>query len=392
MKTYNNKILSIYFLYLFLGCIFYLNLHINEFPSKYVFTDWLINYEGGYVRRGLLGQVIFEISNFLNFQIKSTILFFQIIIYSIYFLVFYLIFSEIKINFFWLLIIFSPILFLYPLSELEALGRKDIFVISIFLIFSIINYRSLNILLLSFISFFSLSSFIHEITIFYIFHYLFVIYIKNKFLINQKFNKKYYFFILMFIGILLYLNLYQHNFVIIEDIVNSYNYEDFTTESGSFSHINPSIDAVFLKTFNSINLVSILRYGFLFLLSIFPLIFFIKIKEKHEDKYFNFNNILLVIILLSIPLYLFIFDWGRVIYINYNFLVIIIILFFSLNLFDESYLKNKLKNLNNKLKIIIFIFVCLAFAPKILVTDDMASFPLYRSITKIFKVSSTLFK
>ena len=388
MKTYNNKTLLIYFLYLLFGCIFYLNLHINEFPNKYVFTDWLINYEGGYVRRGLLGQLIFEISNFLNFEIKSIIFFFQIIIYSLYFLIFFLTLSRIKTNFFWLLIIFSPILFLYPLSELEALGRKDIFVITIFLVFTIINYSSLNILLLSFIVFFGLSSLIHEITIFYIFHYLFVIYIKNKFLINQKFDKKYYFLILIFIGILLYLNLYQHNFVIIENIVNSYNYEDFTTESGSFSHISPSVDIVFLKTFNSINQVSILRYGFLFLLSIFPLIFFIKIKENYENKYFNFNNIIFVIILLSIPLYLLIFDWGRVIYINYNFLIIILILFFNLNLFDENYLKNKLKNLNNKLKIFIFIFVCLAFAPKILVTDDLASFPLYRSIIKTLKISN----
>ena len=57
-----NKIITIYFLYLFVGILIYLILQINEFPRRYVFTDWLINYEGGYIRRGLLGQIIYEIS------------------------------------------------------------------------------------------------------------------------------------------------------------------------------------------------------------------------------------------------------------------------------------------------------------------------------------------
>ena len=58
----NNKILLTYFLYLILGFIFFLTFHLNEFPIKYTFTDWLINYEGGFVRRGLLGQIVFELS------------------------------------------------------------------------------------------------------------------------------------------------------------------------------------------------------------------------------------------------------------------------------------------------------------------------------------------
>ena len=65
----NNKILLTYFLYLILGSIFYLTFHIGEFPNKYTYTDWLINYEGGFVRRGLLGQIIFELSKFFNIKL-----------------------------------------------------------------------------------------------------------------------------------------------------------------------------------------------------------------------------------------------------------------------------------------------------------------------------------
>ena len=382
----NNKILLTYFLYLILGFVFFLTFHLNEFPIKYTFTDWLINYEGGFVRRGLLGQIVFELSKLLNIQIKFLILIFQISIYLIYFLLFFLLLSKRETNFFWLLIIFSPISFLYPMAELEALGRKDIFVITSFLIFSIINYRSLSSLLFSFIFIFTLSCLIHEITFFYIFHYLFVFYVKNKIFINQKLNIKHYLVSFLSLGVLLYLNLYLHNFVVIEDIVNSYNYENLTALSGSFSHISPTIDSVFFKTFSNINIVTIARYGFLILISTIPFIYFIKIKSDYENKYFNFQNIFISIILLSIPLYLLIFDWGRVIYINYNFFIIIIIFIFNSNLINTKYLQKKLEVISKPIKILFFIFICLSFSPKLLITDDLGSKPLYKSATKIFKI------
>ena len=382
----NNKILLTYFLYLILGFVFFLTFHLNEFPIKYTFTDWLINYEGGFVRRGLLGQIVFELSKLLNIQIKFLILIFQISIYLIYFILFFLLLSKIETNFFWLLIIFSPISFLYPMAELEALGRKDIFVITSFLIFSIINYRSFSSLLFSFIFIFTLSCLIHEITFFYIFHYLFVFYVKNKIFINQKLNIKHYLVSFLSLGVLLYLNLYLHNFVVIEDIVNSYNYENLTALSGSFSHISPTIDSVFFKTFSNINIVTIARYGFLILISTIPFIYFIKIKSDYENKYFNFQNIFISNILLSIPLYLLIFDWGRVIYIDYNFFIIIIIFIFNSNLINTKYLQKKLEVISKPIKILFFIFICLSFSPKLLITDDLGSKPLYKSATKIFKI------
>ena len=46
---------------------------------------------------------------------------------------------------------------LYPIAELEALGRKDILVISLFLIFSFVNYNSLNSLILRLLFFFTIN-------------------------------------------------------------------------------------------------------------------------------------------------------------------------------------------------------------------------------------------
>ena len=61
-----------------------------------------------------------------------------------------------------------------------------------------------------------------------------------------------------------------------------------------------------------------------------------------------------------------------------------------MNLIDEKYFQKKLDSLNQILKIFVFIIICLSFSPKILITDDLASFPLYRSVTKIIKMIDPL--
>ena len=73
-----ENVIFFYFTYLIICTYIYLLLQVNEFPQKYVFTDWLINYEGGYIRRGLLGQICFNISNIFNVDFKHLVLIFQI--------------------------------------------------------------------------------------------------------------------------------------------------------------------------------------------------------------------------------------------------------------------------------------------------------------------------
>ena len=373
-----DNILSFYFIYLIIGIYVYSVLQIKEFPAKYVFTEWLINYEGGYVRKGFLGQIVFYISNIFNIDLKLIILSFQILIYSIYFSIFYLALSKIKFNFFWILIIFSPILFAYPLIELMALGRKDTFVISFFLIFSMINYKNLNSLFFYFVIFFGVSSLIHEITIFYIFHYLMIIYLYIRLIFRVKIKTIYIIGLLVFISFFLYLNLYLHNFVILEDIINSYGFEEgvMTTESGAFSHLNPTIGPAFLIILGKIKFINILKYLFIIFLNSIPFLFFIKFRNIENLKYFSSKNIFLIFFILSLPVYGLVYDWGRVIHINYNFFVILLLFYFKLNLIDLNYLNTKLKKINHKSKISILIFICFIFSPDILSINPLEYFPL----------------
>ena len=385
MKLLIKKhVLLFYFAYLIIGIYVYSILQLNEFPQKYVFTDWLINYEGGYVRRGLLGQVIFFISNIFNIDLKFIILFFQIFIYTIYFILFYLLISKIKINFFWLLIIFSPILFAYPLVELMTLGRKDTFIISFFLIFSMINYKSVNSLFFYFFLFFGISSFIHEITIFYIFHYLLVIYLHIKLIFKIKIKKSYLLGILVFVSLLLYFNLYLHNFVVVEDIVNSYDYESITIYAGAFSHLKPTVESVLLSTLDHIKFTNVLKYLLIIFLNSIPFLFFIKFKNIKNIKYFSTKNIFFIFFVLSLPVYALVLDWGRVIYINYNFFVILLLFFFNLNLINLEYVNDKIKRLDFLSRMIIFLFICLMFSPDIMSINELEYFPLLSQSLRFF--------
>jgi len=379
-----ENIFLFYFAYLIIGTYVYLFLQINEFPQKYVFTEWLINYEGGYVNRGLLGQITFYISNIFNIDLKFIILFFQAFIYTVYFILFYFLISKIKATFFWTLIIFSPILLSYPLIELMVLGRKDTFVICLFIIFSMINYKSLDSLFFSFIVCFGISCLIHEITIFYIFHYFFIIYLYVKLIFKVKISKIHILMIFIFISFLLYLNLYLDNFVVVEDIVSSHNYEIITVDAGAFSHLKPTLNSVLLGTLGHIKFINILKYLLIIFLNSIPFLFFVKIKSYEELKYFSSKNIFFIFFILSLPMYALIMDWGRVIYINYNFFIIVLLFFFRFNFINLENLNIKLKKLTSKSKIVILIFICFIFSPDIMSTNPLEYFPLPGQSVRFF--------
>ena len=75
-------------------------------------AEWVINYQGGFTRRGFLGEFIFQISQFFDFQLRKTFLVMQIFIYLLYFCCIYNLFKKIKYNYIFTIAIFSP-LFLF---------------------------------------------------------------------------------------------------------------------------------------------------------------------------------------------------------------------------------------------------------------------------------------
>ena len=133
-----------YYLYYILMLVFFgvfALYYKHDVGNDSTISDWLINYSGGFVRRGLIGQLSIEFSNFLSFELRKTILIFQIFFFTTYYLlVFFLLRKTIK-NRLIILSIFTPIFILYPVAEIEALGRKEILIFLIIAIYFLIDVR-----------------------------------------------------------------------------------------------------------------------------------------------------------------------------------------------------------------------------------------------------------
>ena len=97
--------------------------------SAWQYSDWVINYQGGFIRRGFIGEILFNLYSLTKINLDLIVLFFvtSVIISISYFLIKSQNFlKNSQLNF---LIFLSPGFFLYPLMNSEVTGRKDILMI-----------------------------------------------------------------------------------------------------------------------------------------------------------------------------------------------------------------------------------------------------------------------
>jgi hypothetical protein len=378
--------IRVYFFFLILAHTFFLNHNIGEFPTKYVFSDWLINYEGGFIRRGLLGQIIYEISLILKIKIEKIIFFFQFIAYFLYLILILKKINKTNLNFFWILLIFSTISFLYPISELEALGRKDIYVLLLFLIYTLIDFRSLKLQILFFYLIFTLSILIHEITFFYVFFYLFVIFINNSSKLKKITIIIQFLILLFYLILLIFLTIEIGNSSNIQSIINSYKIEQFNINvgSGAIGWLSKPFTEQVIYVTSQFSFINFFRYFFIFTLNLIFIFYFLKIKFPILRRY-SFRFILTTLLISVLPVYLIALDWGRITYLTFNFIIILIFYMNQKNLIDQIHLKNRIKKFSLKLKILIFLLVCTLFSPKILISDDLSGVPIYKINKKLFE-------
>ena len=139
IKIFKN-IFLIYLLFLYFTAIYYLLLKHTD-GSDSTISEWLINYEGGFTKRGLIGQISFYIANLFSIDLRDTIFIFQILTVGIYFLLIYFFLKNIEVNKILIFAIFTPIFILYPIAEIEVLARKELFVFIYLLTYSFIPLR-----------------------------------------------------------------------------------------------------------------------------------------------------------------------------------------------------------------------------------------------------------
>ena len=177
---FNSFLLKTIFLFLFIILIVYSILILNDSINlrNYSYNELFINYEFGFVRRGLLGQIFILLDNYFNIDPK---LFFTFVLFSLYVIqivLFFLIFNKIFYsNYIAILILFSPVFLLFSIYDPNTFFLKDIFIkitilfhAYIFIYFKEKNtyYNYLNSLKFIIIPLLIIVTLIHEYQIFFI--------------------------------------------------------------------------------------------------------------------------------------------------------------------------------------------------------------------------------
>lgn len=82
---------------LLFAVICFVALHSFIYPFDYVryeVSDWLINYQGGFVRRGLIGELLLQLEHIRPYNVRHAILGIEIMSYILFFAVTFRIFTK----------------------------------------------------------------------------------------------------------------------------------------------------------------------------------------------------------------------------------------------------------------------------------------------------------
>ena len=109
------------------------------YPSDWTTSEWLINYQGGFVRRGFIGEIVYKIHEFSDLNLRYLVFYFEIFLLAIFFILIYNFFKKTYLNELLIFIFFCPIFLIYPLAENEVLVRKRIFIF--FFIFDLFKFN-----------------------------------------------------------------------------------------------------------------------------------------------------------------------------------------------------------------------------------------------------------
>ena len=97
-------------------------------------SEWLINYNGGFTKRGLGGEIAIMIANLFELSLRQSIFFVQSLAHITYLVLVFFYLKNLKVNIIQVFAIYVPLFLLYPVAEIEALGRKEIFLFLSFIV------------------------------------------------------------------------------------------------------------------------------------------------------------------------------------------------------------------------------------------------------------------
>ena len=377
-----------YIIFLFFLSCFYLSaVYLSTVNNA--MSEWVINYGGGFVRRGFFGEIILQLSIFFKIKLREGFLIFQILLYLFYYFFIYWLLSSFKKNFIIYLAIFSPVFYSFGLYELEALGRKEILMYIFFSYNFYLFYKYKNINLNYIFTGISLVILIlnHESVIFYyLFYLLFFI------VVDKKKDFRFYLLnfllllIVIFTSYLIYTNPHSgaDNLEMCSRLLNLSGEKCGLGASFTTANISRHINEVGWRLKDVIIYILIFIFGFI---GIFILIY----KSKLTSRFYILNlNLFSIIIFCSLPgllLFLIAVDTGRWTSMLYHMIAISFFGMIKLGYVKlDSNIKYKYINFNNLKNNFLFYFLifilCFGWSPKAVYHESFGTFPAYRMLAK----------
>ena len=383
---------SIYILFSIFFSVFYLYIK-HDISNDSSISEWLINYHGGFTRRGLGGEINIFLSNIFNISLRQSIFFLQSIIHVSYLIIILKYFKDLKFNIIQIFALFTPIFILYPIAEIEVLGRKEMLLFLFFIGSIVLSEKRYSATILNNYVFFlfPLVCLVWEEAVLFAPYLAVLIVFKN----NLNTFKKLLYKLLIIFGpsIITFLIIFLFP-LSREGHVSMCGY--LTNVFGERCYMSASLlvtSTIYFDTFDVVHGKASIEHYFRFLMIFFigflPLNLLItknsfKQNSNFINKNFKLHTVFFILYSPSILLFIFGYDWGRWINITYTFSILLY--FFLLK---NELITNKLpinsnftkKILSNK-KYLIPLFFIFAFGwnPKTVITGDISTNSLYKIV------------
>ena len=372
--------------------IFYLYFK-HEVGNDSSISEWLINYQGGFTRRGLGGEGATFIANLFSIPLRRSIFFIQSIIHVTYLLLIFNYIKNLKFNIFQIFALFAPVFLLYPIAELEALGRKEI-LLFLFFIISLFFYQKkyppkfINSYVFIF---FPILCLIWEQVILFAPFIFVVLIIKNKL---KSFKEVFINLFIIFIPSILTIAII---FIFpLSDEGHKAMCNFLLNEFGEICYMSANLlvkNTVYFDTLHIHNSAYFFphyfRYIMIFIIGFMPLHIllsqnsFIK-KNNFITKNFKLNILFYTLYTPSIILFMFGYDWGRWVHILYSFSILLYFYMLKNSIITNNFNINGSiwEKIFKKKLALVFVFFIFAFwwNPKTVMKGDIATNTLYKII------------
>jgi len=279
--------------------------------------DWLINYQGGMIRRGFSGEVFYQLAHFTHINPGLYVFIFQIFFYAVFLFFAYALLKKQQVLLPYALLIFSPFIFTFQINAPLGGFRKEIiyFALLAFVTWSASakEYKTFEKIFYITLLFYPAVILTHEMLAIFL-PYLLVVYLSVTTLTNKK---------LLIITLLLFPSIasfiaaiyYPGTFTQVAEITNSIARENYSIIGGGFDWIGKDTSYGIAQV---IEQLKDHHYAYYIFVAPLALLAYIPIYGKLKLIIKNKLSLLLILISVigSVGLFIVAIDWGRFIYIH----------------------------------------------------------------------------